>query len=191
MTMYQKFFVNWLYAENFETPQESIIWIKQILQYDEQQPGWCYVLGYDYNRLKQYDNAISSLERALEIYDKWEIKPIWASNYTVLGQAYHKKGNYKKEKKLYKRAEQDFPDDRFIIERKAILSLSEEDTASAKQYIEKYRTIRKNLSHSEASIVLRLAFINSEADISFSKPKLKLTEQEFKEIAKMIRNNLS
>ena len=38
---------------------------------------------------------------------------------------------------------------------------------------------------------IHLVPINSEADISFSKPKLKLTEQEFKEIAKMIRNNLS
>ena len=38
---------------------------------------------------------------------------------------------------------------------------------------------------------IHLVPINSEADISFSKPKLKLTEQEFKEIASMIRNNLS
>ena len=38
---------------------------------------------------------------------------------------------------------------------------------------------------------IHLVPINSEADISFSKPKLKLTEQEFKEIAKMIKNNLS
>lgn len=38
---------------------------------------------------------------------------------------------------------------------------------------------------------IHLVPINSEADISFSKPKLKLSEQEFKEIASMIRNNLS
>ena len=38
---------------------------------------------------------------------------------------------------------------------------------------------------------IHLVPINSEADISFSKPKLKLSEQEFEEIASMIRNNLS
>lgn len=38
---------------------------------------------------------------------------------------------------------------------------------------------------------IHLVPINSEADISFSRPKLKLTEKEFEEIAKMIRVNLS
>ncbi len=38
---------------------------------------------------------------------------------------------------------------------------------------------------------IHLVPINSEADISFSRPKLKLSEKEFEEIAKMIRVNLS
>ena len=38
---------------------------------------------------------------------------------------------------------------------------------------------------------IHLVPINSEADISFSRPKLKLTEKEFEEIAEMIRVNLS
>ena len=37
---------------------------------------------------------------------------------------------------------------------------------------------------------IHLVPINSEADISFSKPKLKLTEAEFQEIAKKIRAEL-
>lgn len=37
---------------------------------------------------------------------------------------------------------------------------------------------------------IHLVPINSEADISFSKPKLKLTEDEFKEIANKIRAEL-
>ena len=36
---------------------------------------------------------------------------MWVLNYINLGIAYHKTGQYKKEKKLYKKAEQDFPDD--------------------------------------------------------------------------------
>ena len=38
---------------------------------------------------------------------------------------------------------------------------------------------------------IHLVPINSEADISFSRPKLKLSEKEFEEIAEMIRVNLS
>ncbi|MDX2442177.1 MAG: HIT family protein [Bacteroidales bacterium] len=38
---------------------------------------------------------------------------------------------------------------------------------------------------------IHLVPINSEADISFSKPKLKLTSEEFEEIASKIRSNLS
>ncbi|MCD6598418.1 MAG: HIT family protein [Bacteroidales bacterium] len=37
---------------------------------------------------------------------------------------------------------------------------------------------------------IHLVPLNSEADISFSKPKLKLTETEFQEIAKKIRKKL-
>ena len=49
----------------------------------------------------------------------------------ILGYAYHKTGQYKKEKKLYKKAEQDFPDDPDLIYRQAILSLTERDTIAA------------------------------------------------------------
>lgn len=164
MTMYQKFFANWLYAVNFETFFEAVNWIKQILQYDEQQPGWYYVLGNEYSQLNQYDNAILALEKALEIYDKWEIKPLWAPNYYVLGRAYHKTGDFKKESKLYEKAERDFPDNDNIIMCQAILSLSEGDTVAGSQYTERYKTIRKNNSHPAAFITTGLAFIYSEAD---------------------------
>ncbi len=165
MTMYQKFNVNWLYAASFETRYESVKRIKEILQYDDQQPGWYFVLGNNYRFLYQYDNAILALERALEIYDKWGTKPLWAPNYIVLGMAYHKTGNFKKEKKLYERAEQDFPDNATILRNQAILSLSEGDTVAANQYIEKYISIRKDNSNPEANIVTGLAIIYSEAEI--------------------------
>ena len=63
--------------------------------------------------------------------------------YTDLGNAYHKTGQYKKEKKLYKKAEQDFPDDPDLIYRQAVLSLTEGDTIAANRYIEKYISNRK------------------------------------------------
>lgn len=165
MTMYHKFFVNWLYAGFFETQRESIAWIKQILQIDEQQPGWYYVLGNAYYHFYQYDNAILAFERALEIYDKWGSKPLWAPNYFFLGMAYHKTGNFKKGKKLYERAEQDFPDNTAILHNQAILSLSDGDTVAANQFIEKFISLHKDNSTPEAFIVTYLAYIYSDSEI--------------------------
>jgi tetratricopeptide (TPR) repeat protein len=109
--------------------------------------------------------AIPEYEKSLEIYRNLGIKPRWIHNYTGLGTAYHKTGQYKKEGKLYKKAERDFPDDDALINRQAILSLSEGDTLSANRYIEKYISILKGNSITESIIASYLAGIYSEASV--------------------------
>ena len=161
----QKILADWLYSIYYETPYKEIEYIIQILEIDDQQPNWLYELGRAYNETHQYDNAIQELERALEIYKKWESKPMWNNNYIALGNAYHKTGQYRKEKKLYKKAEQDFPDNPAIIYKQAILTLSTGDTDGASRYIEKYISLRKERSASEAGIATSLAGIYSEAGI--------------------------
>jgi Tfp pilus assembly protein PilF len=161
----QKIFTNWLYAAAFETPYERIKYLKQILEFDDQVPLIHFQLGSDYMDLYQYDNAIREFEKALEIYKKWESKPMWAFNYVFLGKAYHETRQYKKESKLYKKAELDFPDEHAIIQRKAILALTEGDTIAAKGYIQKYISIRKNNAITEANITTTLAVIYYEAGI--------------------------
>jgi len=165
MPMQLKIWVNFQYSEYFETPNEAIKNIRQLLKIDDQMPNVYYNVGRLYNRLYQYDKAIPELEKCLEIYDKWGIKPWWAPDYFVLGFAYHKTGQYKKEKELFKKAEQDFPDDRDIIYRLAILSLKEGDTVATDRYIKKYIFVCKDISYSEAVITTNLAAIYSEADI--------------------------
>ena len=71
--------------------------------------------------LYQFDKAIPEFEKSLEIYKKWDSKPMWVTIYTDLGYAYHKTGQFKKEKKLYKKAEHDFPDNPNVIYRQAVL----------------------------------------------------------------------
>jgi len=115
--------------------------------------------------LYQYNKAIPEFEKALKIFKKGGVKPWWVYNYSHLGDAYHKTGQFKKEKKLYKKAEQDFTDDLEIVYRQAILSLTEGDTIEAKRYIEKLRTLLKEESASEADIMNVLADIYSEAGI--------------------------
>ncbi len=165
MTIQQKIMTNELYTEYFDTPYEAIKYFKQLHEIDDQWPTSYFQLGRIYNQLHQYDKAIPELEKALEIYNKWDSKPMWAWNYTWLGAAYHYTGQYKKEKKLYKKAEEDFPDNYFLRYNQAILALTIGDTAEANEYIQKYISRRQEGLASEADIKGGLAGIYNIAGI--------------------------
>jgi tetratricopeptide (TPR) repeat protein len=96
------------------------------------------------------------------LHDKIGVKFL---SYSSLGLAYHETGQYKKEKRLYKKAEQVYPDDPAIIRRQAILSLSIGKTNAANEYINKYISLRKESRASEAVIATNLASIYSDAGI--------------------------
>jgi Tfp pilus assembly protein PilF len=115
--------------------------------------------------LHQYDKAIPEFEKALEIYNKWGSKPDWILNYTLLGHAYHETGQFKKEKQLYKKAEQDFPDVMLLSYRQAILSLTEGDTVAAKRYNEIGISYMKSMSLSDAIIASVFASLYAEAGL--------------------------
>ena len=166
MTDQQRIWTNLIYAGDFEPLTEVIKYCRQLLEIDDQQPIICYQLGWCYNNLYQYGNAIPEFEKALEIYNKWGSKPMWVPNYTELGYAYHKTGQYKKENRLYKKAEKDFPDDPDLIYNQAVLSLTEGDTITANRYIENYTSIRKENSVLRATIMNSLASIYYNAGIS-------------------------
>jgi Tfp pilus assembly protein PilF len=166
MPMQLKILVNRQYAVCFETPYEEIRYLRQLLVLDDQSPTTYYLLGTVYlAKLHQYDKAIPELEKALEIYDKWGSKPYRVYNYSHLGIAYHETKQYKKEKKLYMKAEKQFPDDPDILDGQAWLSLTEGDSTVAKRYIEKWISIRKEQSWSEARIASILAKIYSQGGI--------------------------
>jgi tetratricopeptide (TPR) repeat protein len=158
-SMGDKIFTNLIYAGNFQTPNESIRYAEQLIYLDDQDPGGYYTLGDLYWTMHQYDKAIPEFEKSLEIYKKWDSKPMWVPSYTELGESYHGTGQYKKEKKLYKKAEQDFPDDWFLTHNQAILALTEEDTVAANRYIEKFISLCNDQSMSEARIADALAGI--------------------------------
>ena len=164
LPMQQKIIATWLYSVYYETYQEENKYLIQYLEFDDLTPPLYYMLGLNYNGLHQYDRAIPEFEKALEIYNNWDTKPPWVSNYTYLGLAYHKSGKYREEKNLYKKAERYFPDDPFLIYRQAIVSLTEGDTVAANHYIKNYMNLRKEGLASEAAIATNLASIYSEAD---------------------------
>jgi tetratricopeptide (TPR) repeat protein len=160
-----RIWVNGIYAKYFETPNEIIKYWKQALDLDDQMASLHYNIGGDYNNMYQYDKAIPEFEKALEMFEKWGVKPVWADCYTALGHAYHETVQYKKERDLYEKAEQDFPDDHYLKYRQAVLSLSEGDSAKAKKYIDRYVSICKDNSWSEADVITDLANIYCDAGI--------------------------
>ena len=165
MPMQQKIYTNWIYAFIFETPYDEIKYLRQFQEIDNQFPIIYLSLGRNYLWLDQFDKAIFELEKAFELYNKSGSKPYYYGNYTNLGTAYHKAGQYKKENKLYKKAEQDFPDNPVIIYRQAILALFEGKYETAHDYIEKYKSLLKENSATEATITSSLASIYTEAEI--------------------------
>lgn len=165
MPVLQQIKTNRVYAEYFETPREVIKYLRQQLDYDDQSPTVLSNLGNEYGQLYQYDKAIPELEKALEIYEKWGTKPYWAFNYANLAGSYHKTGMYKKAKKLFKKAEQDFPNDPSLFIYHAILSLTEGDTVTANDYIRKLIVFFKENSYPETEITTIMAYIYSDAGI--------------------------
>jgi len=165
MTDFQKTFSEVVYAALFLTPNEALKFVNQLLDIDDELPQAYYMLGYLYDALQKYDKVIPPLEKSLEIFDRWNVKPMWIANYYYLGVAYHKTGQYRKEKRLYMKAEQDFPDDFDIISMQATLSLTEGDTVSANDYIGKLTAIAKELSFPEVNLATIMASLFSNAGI--------------------------
>ncbi|MFO7933858.1 MAG: tetratricopeptide repeat protein [Bacteroidales bacterium] len=161
----KKLMVETNHALYFGTPSEVIKYCRQILEMDGQAAIAYYLLGFQYNELKQYNRAIPELEKLLELYDKQGIKPFWVYYYTNLGFAYHQTGQYKKERKLYREAEKHFPNDLILFYRKAILELSTGKTTRADEYIDQYVSMLKERSYSEAAVYSRIGDIYWDARI--------------------------
>ena len=165
MPMMEKLWVSYLYSQFFQLT-EAIKYLRQLEEIDNQFPLVYIGLGWTYLRLQQYDNAIHEYEKYFEIYTRWGLKPPWAPYYQELASAYHNTGQYKKEKKLYKKAELSFPNDLNLIYGEAVLSLDEGDKIAASRNIDRFISVCKHNSRSEASIAGSLADIYSEGGIS-------------------------
>jgi AraC-like DNA-binding protein/tetratricopeptide (TPR) repeat protein len=159
----EKLWVGYSYAEFFNLP-EAIGYLRQLEEYDNQSPLVYIALGWTYFRLQQYDYAIREYKKAFGIYESWGSKSELAYYSTEFGFAYHKAGQYKKEKNLYRKAEKYFPDNYQLIYNRALLSLAEGQTVAADRYIAKYISLNKENSRSEADIATDLAGIYSEVN---------------------------
>jgi len=154
----------WIYATTFEPVEVQIKYLIQSLQIDDQNPTTHWLLGNTYSAINQYGKAIAELEKAVYLLHNWGVDDPWY--YSCLGDAYHKTGKYKKEKALYKKAAKYIKvADQSLIHREAVLSLSENDTVSARKQIEKYYSYCNENSVSEADKNSVLGWIYWEAGI--------------------------
>lgn len=156
---------SWSYACSFESPEEQIKYLKQGEQIEDMDPSVHFMIGLTYNSMKQYDKAIQEFIRYFEISKKWFGKESYKdlSYYTNLGLAYHKTGQFKIEKDLYKLAERYILESPWLMTLKAVLAFSENDTIAAKREIDRYITYKKKISSTEADITLGIGDIYSQA----------------------------
>ena len=162
----EQLYASWAYAFSFEPPDVRIRYLKLLQGIDALEPGIPYLLGYTYNRIDQFEKAIPELERSLEISRKWGreyLKDV--AIYLELGDAYHKTGRYRKERKLYRMAEKYIPEEPWIIRFQARLALSQKDSKKVDRYLTKYISVLKGNSSSEGTIAAGLAWIYSMSGI--------------------------
>ncbi|MFH0761334.1 MAG: hypothetical protein V2A67_07505 [Bacteroidota bacterium] len=161
MNRLEKIWTNWLYARLFEKPAQEINYLKDLISMDDQQPLLQMFLADAYKRSHEYPKAISEIEKALEIYKRWKIKPATFGLYLNLGDLLHETGQNKKEKKLYKQASLNFPDNDHIIGYQARCSFALGDTVEGRRLMEeKYKSTLYDLpSEAEKLVQIGRAFL--------------------------------
>jgi len=180
-----QYLIDWLYANYFHGPAEALKPLRQLLKMDEQQAFIHYLAGLTYTDQQYYDKAIPEFERSLSIYDQWEVTPPWVHSYTSLGEAYNKTGQYGKEKKLYRKAEKEFPGDIAILSNKAVLALKTDKSKTADECIEKYISALKEMSYSESAIARNLGSIYLDAGM------IQKAEEKYRDALSMQPGNAS
>ena len=133
-----------IYALYFQDPNERIKHIRCLLAIDDENPLRYENLGEAFWDLGQYDDALLAYKKQLEIYKKWGLRPRWINSYFKPAGLYYQMGKYKEARKLYRKAEKDFPEKNpnIVLNRmQAVVALCEGKTKAANAYLEKFKSI--------------------------------------------------
>lgn len=148
-----------LHAIYFKTLNDRIAYLRQLVALDDQDPMTWFHIGDSYFEMREDYKAIPEYEKALDLFQKWGMRPYWAAFYYELGICYHRTGQYKKEKKLYLKADRDFPGDPGLMDQYAWLDFALGDTAAANRHLKELISVRKEESWSDARIAGYLAWV--------------------------------
>jgi len=146
-------YLDHLHAYHYETPYEEIRFCRQLLEIDEMNTVYWFMLGDAYNKLEQYGEAVPCFEKALEIHHKWETKVIIPHLYYWMAEALHELGNHKREVEILELGSQVFPNDGMMRRYLLKCALYRGDTELAETYIKEYRSNQTAQGWDEARIL--------------------------------------
>jgi len=145
-------------------PKEQIECMKQYLEIDPYSMNKMYGLGWVYFNTEQWQDAIDALEKNLELNKQFGQKS-WVWTYILLGRAYHKIREHKKEKKVFEDALDSLPDEESQIAYwRAVCLLSQGDTIEGNRYLKKIIEIGEQNDWPESEILSWLASVYGQAN---------------------------
>lgn len=158
--------VDYLHAYFFESPYEQIKYLKQILEIEELNTLYWYLMGCAHYWIDQYEEAVFCFEKALGIHKGWGTHYLNPGIYFFLGESYHELNQHQREIEAYDLGLSLFPDDPVILEDQAICAFSRGDTMKGKICLNDYKNSRRNISlWSESKILSREGNIYEEAHL--------------------------
>jgi len=145
---------------------QEVIRIKnQIVELEPESRRAWHGLGWAYDQLNQYENAIVAYERAIEIDRQWGGGWQWVNPYWQLGQDYHKLGNHKRENEIYRMALLALPNSTDIIYYQTICALSQGDTVLGNRNISELITWADESGWTESGKLFGLGEIYESAGL--------------------------
>jgi tetratricopeptide (TPR) repeat protein len=155
-----------LNAYFYENLNEQIRYIYQILEMDELNSDYWFLLGSAFRKLHQYENAAINFEKVLEIHKNWGTHYRNPLLYYLMGDSYHQLKDHKREKEVYELGLTVFPNHPIIISYQATCALSQDSQERGDYLITKFKSIRKNISLSpESEILLDIGYIYAGAKL--------------------------
>ena len=160
----EKLLLDHLHAIHHETPHEGIMYCRQILEMDEMNTAYWLFLGYAQTQLEQFEEAIASFDRVIEIQEKWEINNTYPHLYFWMGGALHEVGKHKRENEIYELGFQAMPKHAYILNLQSVCALSRDDNEKAAENIQIYKAQRRTEGWSEALILNSIGYMYEDAN---------------------------
>jgi len=164
LAMEEKLALDQLYAYFYETPNEEIKYLKQLIELDEMNPMYWHQMGFAYYKLFEYEDAVRSWEHIISIHEKWGTKYANPYVYFLMGDALHKLSDHEREAEILALGHSVYPNAIMIQQYQAICAYSQGRIEEAEDILVEYKSIRQNILHcTEAMISSGIGVIYSES----------------------------
>jgi tetratricopeptide (TPR) repeat protein len=146
-------YLDHLYATHHETPYEEIRYCRQLLEIDEMNTTYWFLLGYAYYKLEQYEEAVASFEQALDIHDRWGTHMRIPYLYYWMGESLHALDNHKRENEILELGLNALSNDALIRRYQAKCAISQGRSDLGERYNDQFRKLRTAEGWKESRIL--------------------------------------